>query len=172
MTGLERTERFLSTKKCLKKQKISVIRSQQNHRLNVMLFANNRVHVLGTFLFSYFNYVLGAYGSCIISGTNIHCTDTFLDNPGYSVTSDIRIKACRRPVKIDIELYMLGRTFRRELDGSQNIPLPGLSFGSFGGIVLNVNADPYDNGDLHLTVRFCNRVSRYLLHRSNHQIII
>ena len=169
MTGLERTERFLSTKKCLKKQKISVIRSQQNHRLNVMLFANNRVHVLGTFLFSYFSYVLGVYGNCIISGTYIYCTDTFADNP---VTLEIRIKACRRPVKIDIELYMLGQTFRRELDGSQNIPLPGLSIGSFGGIVLNVNANPYDKGDLHLTVRFCNRVPCYLLHRSNHQIII
>ena len=99
----------------------------------------------------------------------MQCTDTFVDT---RVTLEIQIKACRRPVKIDIELYVPGQTFRKELDGSQNIPLPGLSLGNFGGIVLNVNADPYDNGDLHLTVRFWNRVPCYLLYRSNHQIII
>ena len=121
----------------------------------------------GTFLFPYFNYVLGACGYCTISGTKMLCTDTFLDK---DVTLEIQVKACRRPVKIDIVLYTRHQTFRKELDGSQIIPL--VSFGSFSGIVLNVFADPYDNGDLYLTVRFWNRVQCFLLYRSNHQIII
>ena len=90
----------------------------------------------------------------------MQCTGNFVHTP---VTLEVQLKACRRPVKINIELDVLGQTFRKELDGSQNIPLPGHSFRNFGGIVLNVYADPYDNGDLYLTVRFWNRVPCYLL---------
>ena len=161
MTCLHRTERFLSTKTCLMTKKTSLICSQQNHPLNVMLFGSNRVHALGTFFFSYFNYVLGSYGYCTTSGTKILCRDTFLDK---DVTLEIQVKACRRPVKINIVLYILGQTFRKELDGSRNIPLPGVSIGIFNGIVLNVFADPRDDGYLYLTVRFWNRAQCYLLY--------
>ena len=141
MTWLDRTERFLSTKTCLMTEKTSLICFQQNHPLNVMLFGKNRVHALGTFVFSYFNYVLGAYGYCTTSGTKILCRDTFLDK---DMTLEIQVKACRRPAKIGIVFYILGQTFRKELEGSQNIPLPGVSIGSFSSIVLNVFADPLD----------------------------
>lgn len=149
-------------------QKRFLIRSQQDHPLNVMIFASNGIHVLGTFLFLYFSYVLGTHGYCTISGTKMQCTDSL---SGNQVTLEIQVQACRRPVRIDIKLDMLDQTFRKTLDGSQNIPLPGLSIGDFG-IVLNVFADPYDNGDLYLRVRFWNRVRCYLSYKSNHQITI
>ena len=149
-------------------QKRFPIRSQQDHPLNVMIFASNGIHVLGTFPFLYFNYVLGTHGYCTFSGTKMQCTDSL---SGKQVTLEIQVKACRRPVRIDIKLDMLDQTFRKKLDGSQDIPLPGLSIGGFG-IVLNVFADPYDNGDLYLRVRFWNRVRCYLSYKSNHQITI
>ena len=78
------------------------------------------------------------------------CTDKFIEEP---LTLEIDIKACRRPVKIDFELDILGQTFRVEFNGDQDIPLPGLSLGGFGGFVLNVNANARNNGDLQLKVR-------------------
>ena len=54
--------------------------------------------------------------------------------------------ACRRPVKIDIVLYIHDQTFRKGFGRSQNTPLPGVFIGRFGGIVLNVSAYLYDDG--------------------------
>ena len=100
--------------------------------------------------FPSFNYISGAYGECYTSGTKLKCTDKFLGEP---LTLEIDIKACRRPVKIDFELSIIGQTFREEFDGDQDISLPGLFIGTFGGFVLNVNANTRNNGDLQLKVR-------------------
>ena len=93
------------------------------------------------------------------------CTDTFMGEP---LTLEIDIKACRRPVKIDFELDINGQTFRKEFDGDQDIPLPGLSIGGSAGLVLNVNANARNNGDLQLKVRVWNCAQCLVLYSSNH----
>ena len=98
----------------------------------------------------YFNYFLGAYGECYTSGTRIKCTAEFIGKP---LTLEINIKACRRPVKIDFKLDILGLILNKEFDGGEDIPLPELSFPGLGGIFLTVNANPLESGDLALEVR-------------------
>ena len=93
------------------------------------------------------------------------CTDNI---DGYPLTLEIDIKACRRPVKIGFELDILGLTFREEIDGDQDIPLPGLSIGKFAGFVLNVDANARNNGDLQLKVRVWNCVQCLVLYSNNH----
>ena len=93
------------------------------------------------------------------------CTNNFLGQP---LALEIDIKACRRPVNIDFELDIYNQTFREEFDGDQDIPLPGLSIGGLGSFVLNVNANPRNNGDLQLKVRVWNCAQCLVLYSSNH----
>ena len=58
-------------------------------------------------------------------------------------------------MKVKIELEITGLRFSKEIDGYQDITLPGLSVGTFGGFTLNVNAKVLDNGDLQIKVSFC-----------------
>lgn len=58
-------------------------------------------------------------------------------------------------MKVKIELEITGLKFSKEIDGNQDIPLRGLSVGTFGGFTLNVNAKVLDNDDLQIKVSFC-----------------
>lgn len=69
------------------------------------------------------------------------------------MTLVIDVKVCQKPVKISIVLVIRGQTFKKEFDGQEDIPLPGLSVrGVSGGFVLTVNANLLNNGDLQLKV--------------------
>lgn len=72
---------------------------------------------------------------------------------GEPLTLETNIKACQRPVNIDLKLDILGQTLNKEYDGDEEIPLPELSFPQLGGVFLHVNANPLDSGDLELKVR-------------------
>ena len=89
---------------------------------------------------------------CSISGTIIECNSQFKSS---SLTLKVIIKSCQNPVKVKIELEITGLRFTKEIDGYQDITLPGLSVGTFGGFTLNVNAKVLDNGDLQIKVSFC-----------------
>lgn len=89
---------------------------------------------------------------CSISGTIVECNSQFKSS---SLTSKIIIKSCQNPVKVKIELEITGLRFSKEIDGNQDIPLPGLSVGTFGGFALYVNAKVLDNGDFQIKVSFC-----------------
>lgn len=62
-------------------------------------------------------------------------------------------KTCQRPVKINVTVNFAGYTFKKIFLGSENFPLTGSRLEGYG-IELNVNANPYNNKDLHLEVSF------------------
>ena len=100
--------------------------------------------------FPFFHYISGAYGECFISGSKVECLEKFIREP---LTLEIDTKVCQKPIKFDIKISIPGMTFNKEYYGTQDIPLPELSILGYGDIVLSVDANYLDNGDLQLKVR-------------------
>ena len=72
---------------------------------------------------------------------------------GALVELKVDAKTCQRPVKINVTVNFAGYTFKKIFHGSENYPLTGSRFEGYG-IELDVNANPYNNKDLHLEVSF------------------
>lgn len=98
-------------------------------------------------------FIPGACGFCSISGTTIECNDQFHNKP---LTLKIATESCKNPVKVKIDLKIIGLIFSKEIVGDQDIPLPGISILNFKIFSLNVNAKALDNGNLQIKVRLCN----------------
>lgn len=64
------------------------------------------------------------------------------------------VKACQRPVVVDLHLEIMGLFFDRLIDGNQEIPLPGVSISGLGGLFLTANVNPNNDGDVTIKVCF------------------
>ena len=118
--------------------------------MNDTIFTTCSVSIFRTLVLISPSFILGAYGGCYRSGAKIKCTDSFKGEP---LTLEIDVKSCKKPVKIDIKLDMLGVTHNKEFNGDQDIPLPEISFTGLAEMFLTVNPYPLGNGDLQLQVR-------------------
>ena len=97
------------------------------------------------------NYFLGASADCSSYDTTFECTDSFSGTP---LTLRVDVKVCQRPVVVDLHLEIMGLLFDQQIDGNQEIPLPGVFMSGIGDFFLTVNVDPNNDGDVTIKVCF------------------
>ena len=68
------------------------------------------------------------------------------------LTLSVNVKSCQKPAEVDLLLEILGLSFDQEINGNQEIPLPGASISELGGLFLTVKTEPKDDGDMIMNV--------------------
>ena len=75
--------------------------------------------------------------------------DSFL---GENLALKVYKGACRKPIKLTIELEIVGKRFNEEYSENPVIPLPGLFIGNLSGFILNIREKAMDNGEQKVEV--------------------
>lgn len=95
--------------------------------------------------------VEGVVGDCYqgSDGLSFDCTDKFA---GEKVSIKVDVDTCRQTPKIKVHIVVaaLDIDIKETFDNSREIPIPGLSAGSFAGVYLKVQIDSDDSGDVNL----------------------
>lgn len=95
-------------------------------------------------------------------GISFTCTDKFA---GESFTLTVDADTCQKNPKIKVELIVeaLGINWEKTLDASEEIPIPGFSYGFGGGVYLKVEINGNPDGTTMLKVRYLYLLKKWSL---------
>ena len=88
-------------------------------------------------------------GTCIISGTQIGCSVTFL---GKDISATLKLHPCKSQPTASITLSAFGFHYSHTFSSEEDVPITGLYYGPIAKVYLKLSLKKNSFGEIHVKV--------------------